>query len=71
MPLASVSIKWRVEYEARLVKAQDTYVAKYGTSPVNQTAPAPAAQPVVADADKEAEAEALKAEGAVLYSCGS
>lgn len=33
------------EYQARLVKAQDTYIAKYGATVSNQTEAAPMAAP--------------------------
>merc|ERR1711934_171568 len=49
------------EYEARLGKAHDTYVAKYGNAPANQAAPA--AAPELTDAEKEARAKALKEQG--------
>lgn len=60
------------EYDARLVKAQDTYVAKYGSASSNQTTDAPASAPAVQpeptlteeqQKERVEQAEQLKAQG--------
>merc|ERR1711907_74748 len=52
------------DYEARLTKAHDTYVAKYGNTPVSQAATAAAPTiPELSTAEKEAKAAGLKEQG--------